>query len=231
MRSGLELKLKTPVIVLNEKAYVESMGEKGLELAQICEKIAVEHDVSIAICPQQVELAKIASSVKIPCFAQHVDAVEPGSQTGFVTLESVKEAGAGGSLVNHSEHRLKIAEIDFIVNKAASLDLLTIVCTNNIAVSKAVAELKPYALAVEPPELIGTGRAVSKVDPAIVANTVKEVKRIHEECVVLCGAGVTNGEDVRAAIGLGADGVLLASGVVKAKDPRAALVDLVSGFE
>jgi len=231
MGSGLGLKLKTPVIVLNEKAYVESMGEKGLELAQICEEVAAKHDVSIAICPQQVELAKIASSVKIPCFAQHVDAVEPGSQTGFVTLESVKEAGAGGSLVNHSEHRLKIAEIDFIVNKAASLDLLTIVCTNNIAVSKAVAELKPYALAVEPPELIGTGRAVSKVDPAIVANTVEEVKRIHEECVVLCGAGVTNGEDVRAAIELGADGVLLASGVVKAKDPRAALVDLVSGFE
>ncbi len=46
---------------------------------------------------------------------------------------------------------------------------------------------------------------------------------------MLCGAGVTNGEDVKAAIELGADGVLLASGVVKAKDPRAALLDLVSG--
>ena len=230
MRLGLGMRLKTPVIVLNEKAYVESAGKKGLELAKICEDVAVEHGVSIAICPQQLELAKIASLVKIPCFAQHVDAVEPGSQTGFVTLESIKEAGAVGSLVNHSEHRLKIADIDFIVTKAASLDLLTIVCTNNIAVSKAVAELKPYAVAVEPPELIGTGRAVSKVDPAIVANTVKEVKRVDEECVVLCGAGVTNGEDVRAAIELGADGVLLASGVVKAKDPKAALVDLVSGL-
>ena len=230
MRLGLGMRLKTPVIVLNEKAYVESAGKKGLELAKICEDVAVEHGVSIAICPQQLELAKIASLVKIPCFAQHVDAVEPGSQTGFVTLESIKEAGAVGSLVNHSEHRLKIADIDFIVTKAASLDLLTIVCTNNIAVSKAVAELKPYAVAVEPPELIGTGRAVSKVDPAIVANTVKEVKRVDEDCVVLCGAGVTNGEDVRAAIELGADGVLLASGVVKAKDPKAALVDLVSGL-
>jgi len=230
MRLGLGMRLKTPVIVLNEKAYVESAGKRGLELAKICEDVAVEHGVSIAICPQQLELAKIASLVKIPCFAQHVDAVEPGSQTGFVTLESIKEAGAVGSLVNHSEHRLKIADIDFIVTKAASLDLLTIVCTNNIAVSKAVAELKPYAVAVEPPELIGTGRAVSKVDPAIVANTVKEVKRVDEECVVLCGAGVTNGEDVRAAIELGADGVLLASGVVKAKDQKAALVDLVSGL-
>lgn len=228
MKSGL--KIKTPVIVLNEKAYVESVGKKGLELAKICEEVAAERGVSIAICPQQVELAKIAAAVNIPCFAQHVDAVEPGSQTGFVTLESVKEAGAVGSLVNHSEHRLKIADIDFIISKAARLNLLTIVCTNNIAVSRSIAELKPYAIAVEPPELIGTGRAVSKIDPAIVENTVKEVKRVDEECVVLCGAGVTNGEDVRAAVELSADGVLLASGVVKAKDPRAALIDLVSGL-
>ncbi|MBE0516158.1 MAG: triose-phosphate isomerase [Methanophagales archaeon] len=229
MKSGL--KIKTPVIVLNEKAYVESVGKKGLELAKICEEVAAKRGVSIAICPQQVELAKIAAAVNIPCFAQHVDAVDPGSQTGFVTLESVKEAGVVGSLVNHSEHRLKIADIDFIVSKAARLDLLTIVCTNNIAVSKSIAELKPYAIAVEPPELIGTGRAVSKVDPAIVEDTVKEVKRVDDACVVLCGAGVTNGEDVRAAIELGADGVLLASGVVKAQDPRAALIDLVEGLK
>ena len=218
-----------PVIVLNEKAYVESAGIQGFKLAQICAEVAAEQKVSIVICPQQVDLAKIVSSVNIPCFAQHVDAVEPGSQTGFVTLESVKESGARGTLVNHSEHRLKIADIDFIVKKAASLDLLTIVCTNNIAVSTAVAELNPYAVAVEPPELIGTGQSVSKVDPAIVEDTVKEVKRVNENCVVLCGAGVTDGEDVRAALELGADGVLLASGVVKAQDPRAVLIDLSSG--
>ncbi|NAS88338.1 triose-phosphate isomerase [ANME-1 cluster archaeon AG-394-G21] len=224
---GREIDL--PVIVLNEKTYLESAGDRGFELAKICEAVSAEQGMSIVICPQQVELAKIASSVKIPCFAQHVEAVEPGSHTGFVTLDSIKAAGATGTLVNHSEHRLEIADVEFIISKAASLDLLTIVCTNNIAVSKAVAELKPYAVAVEPPELIGSGRSVSKVDPGIVEETVKEVKRVYADCVVLCGAGVTSGEDVKAAIELGADGVLLASGVVKAKDPRAALLDLVSG--
>jgi triosephosphate isomerase len=223
-------KIETPIIVLNEKAYVESAGAQGLQLAQICERVAAEQASSIVICPQQVDLAKVAAAVQIPCFAQHVDAVEPGSQTGFVTLESLKGAGAAGTLVNHSEHRLKIAEIDFIVTKAASLNLLTIVCTNNLAVSRAVAELKPYAIAVEPPELIGSGRAVSKVDPAIVEDTVKAVKRVAKDCVVLCGAGVTNGEDVRAALELGAEGVLLASGVVKAKDQKAALLDLTAGL-
>ncbi|MHC1636383.1 MAG: triose-phosphate isomerase [Candidatus Methanospirareceae archaeon] len=224
------MKIETPVIVVNVKAYKESIGRRGMELARICEEVAKEKGVSIAICPQQVFLASTASSVDIPCFAQHVDAIEPGSHTGFVSLEAIKEAGAVGSLVNHSEHRMKIAEIEYIIRRAAELELLTIVCTNNVAVSKAVAELKPYAIAVEPPELIGTGRSVSKVDPEVVEGTVKEVKKIDRGSVVLCGAGITDGEDVRAAIELGADGVLLASGVVKAKDPKAALMDLVSGL-
>ena len=228
--AGKRVEIETPVVVLNEKAYAESVGERGFELAEICEEVAVEKGVSVVICPQQAELGLIASVVSIPCFAQHADAVEPGSHTGSVTLESVKEAGAVGTLVNHSERRLKISEIDFLVQKAVRLGLLTIVCTNNTAVSRAVAELKPYAVAVEPPELIGSGRAVSKEDPGIVEETVKAVKRVHEKCLVLCGAGVTNGEDVRAALELGADGVLLASGVVKAENPRAALLDLMRGL-
>jgi triosephosphate isomerase len=227
---NMDMKIETPIIVVNTKAYVESAGKKGVELAKICHEVASEKEISIAVCPQQVDLALIASSVNIPCFAQHVDSIEPGSHTGFVSFEAVKETGAAGSLVNHSEHRLKIGEIDFIIKKAAQLDMLTIVCTNNIGVSKSIAELKPYAIAVEPPELIGTGRSVSKVDPGVVEETVKEVKRIDESSVVLCGAGITNGEDVRAAIELGADGVLLASGVVKAKDQKAALLDLASGL-
>jgi len=47
---------------------------------------------------------------------------------------------------------------------------------------------------------------------------------------VLCGAGISTGEDVKAAIGLGTEGVLLASGVVKSADPKAVLLDLVSGI-
>jgi triosephosphate isomerase len=46
---------------------------------------------------------------------------------------------------------------------------------------------------------------------------------------VLCGAGITTGEDLRAALDLGSEGVLLASGIIKAKDQRQALEELVSG--
>lgn len=222
--------IKTPVIVLNVKAYNESMGESGYKLAKACEEAADETGVNICICPQQTDLSLIAKEVKIPCFAQHVDAADPGSQTGWVTMESVKSSGAIGSLVNHSEHRLKIADIDAIITKAKKLDLKTIICTNNEAVSAAVAALKPYSIAVEPPALIGSGISVSKAEPEVVEGTVKLVKDIYKDAVILCGAGISTGEDVKAAIELGTEGVLLASGVVKAKDPKAALLDLTSGI-
>lgn len=227
---GVGVEIETPVIVVNVKTYAECTGKKVFELAKICEEVVEETGTSIAICPQQVDLARIASSVNIPCFAQHVDTVEQGIPTGFVTLESIKEAGAAGSLVNHSGHELKIAEIEYIIKNASRLDLLTIVCTNSIAVSKSIAMLKPSAIAIELPELVDTDQAVSKVNPGIVEGTVREVKKIDEKIVVLCGGGITKGEDVEAAIELGADGVLLASAVIKAKDSRAVLFDLCSGL-
>jgi len=223
--------LTTPVIVVNFKVYKESIGGSSLKLAKLCEEASKETDASIAICPPTAELSYIAKQVKIPCFAQHADAAELGSITGFTPLEAVKEAGASGTLINHSEHRLKIADIDFLVSKAKKLALETIICTHNTSVSAACAALEPDFVAVEPPELIGSGISVSKAQPEIVSGSVEAVKKINSNVSVLCGAGITTGEDVRAAIKLGANGVLLASGVVKAKDQKKALLDLVSGLK
>jgi len=224
------LQIKTPVIMLNVKAYAESSGEKGISLLKACEEASKETGASIVICPQQVQLALIARQPRIPVFAQSVDAVDPGSQTGWVTLQSIKAVGAAGTLVNHSEHRLRLAEIEWIVSKAREMDLVTCVCTNNVLVSMAAAAVAPDFVAVEPPELIGSGIAFSKADPQIVRNSVNAVKKVNKKVVVLCGAGITTGDDVKAAIELGSEGVLLASGVVKAKDPKAAVLDLCRGL-
>lgn len=221
--------LKTPVIALNVKSYNESMGQRDLDLARDCQDVADETGANMVYCPQQVDLALVAGEIKIPCLAQHSDAFDPGSKTGWTVLEAVKAAGAAGTLVNHSEHRMQIADIDRIIQKANDLDLATVICTNNTKVSTAIAELGPTSIAIEPPELIGSGIPVSKADPEIVSNSVAAVRDINKEIVVLCGAGISTGEDVKAAIGLGAKGVLLASGVVKAENQKAVLLDLASG--
>jgi triosephosphate isomerase len=171
-----------------------------------------------------------AENSSIPIFAQHIDPVGHGAHTGHVLPESVKEAGAIGTLINHSERRLTIADIEAANSRARAVGLLTCVCTNNIETSAAIASLGPDYLAVEPPELIGGDISVSKAKPEIVSGSVEKVKAINPFVLVLCGAGVKNGEDVKKAIELGSSGVLLASGVVKAKDVGAVMRDLLSGL-
>jgi triosephosphate isomerase len=217
--------IRLPIIIVNYKTYAEATGKKALKLSKIAEKVSVETGVNIGVSPQFTDIAPITNIVSIPVFAQHIDPITPGSHTGHILLESVKEAGAVGTLINHSERRLKLFEIEAIVTRTRGSGLISVVCTNNQGVSAATAALKPDMIAVEPPELIGTGVPVSKAKPEVVSGTVEVVKQVNPDVVVLCGAGITNGGDVAAALNLGTKGVLVASGIVKAKDPRKVLMD------
>lgn len=219
--------MKKPLIVVNFKTYAESTGDKAVRIAQYCEEVSRDHGVSIVAVPQIPDIYRVACSVKIPVFSQHIDGAGAGSFTGHITAECVRSAGASGTLINHSERCLLLSDIDSAVRAAKKAGLTTIVCTNNVAVTSAAAALSPDFVAIEPPELIGSGIPVSKADPDIVRGAVAAVKKINPEVEVLCGAGISKGEDVAAALELGTSGVLLASGVIKAKDPRATLLDLV----
>lgn len=218
-------KIHIPLILVNFKTYSAATGRKALELAKIAEKVSLETEVCIGLAPQFVDIKSIASAVSLPVFAQHIDTIKPGSFTGHVLAESVKEAGAVGTLINHSEMRLKLAEIKATIARAREVNLTSVVCADTAAVSARVAEFKPDMIAVEPPELIGTGIPVAKAKPEVVTNAVRVVKQINPNVAVLCGAGLTKGEDVAAALRLGTEGVLVASGIVKAKDPYEALLD------
>jgi len=223
-------KVYTPIILVNFKTYSEATGRNALKLAKTAQKITWETDVCVGIAPQYVDIAPIAQAVSIPIFSQHIDPVTHGSFTGHVLPESVKEAGAIGTLINHSERRLKLADVDAAITRAKEVGLVSVVCSNNSAVSVAVAALKPNMVAVEPPELIGTGIPVSKAKPEVVSGTVNLVKRVNPKVIILCGAGITVGEDVAAALRLGTEGVLVASGIVKAKDPYKTLLDFAEAI-
>jgi len=224
------LTIKRPVIVINFKTYPEASGISAVELALLCEAISSETGASIVVAPPMLDVALVAKSVRIPVFAQHLDPVDPGSTTGRVTIESAKASGAVGTLVNHSERRLKLAAIHDVIDRCEKVGLETIVCTNNLPVTRACAAMEPNFVAIEPPELIGGNVSVTSADPKIVSDTVEAVRTAGKGVGVLCGAGIKNGRDVAKALELGTDGVLLASGVVKAKDRRSVLRDLVSGM-
>ncbi|MGQ9597158.1 MAG: triose-phosphate isomerase [Thermoproteota archaeon] len=218
--------IRTPVIIVNYKAYLESIGVSCLNIAKAAETVYKDTGVQIVVAPPATEIFNVSSSVEIPVFAQHADPVEPGARTGAVTLEMVKEAGAEGLLINHSEKRLILADIETLINKARRSNLVSVLCTNTPTVTGAGAALSPDFLAIEPPELIGTGIPVSKAKPEIVLDSINIVRRVNQEVKVICGAGITTGEDVYAALKLGTVGVLLASGVVKAKDPKKVIQEM-----
>ena len=217
------MNLQTPMVIVKFKTYLESTGKKAIELAKQAERASKETGACIIVAPQFSDLAKIAEEVEIPVFAQHVDPVKPGNSTGHILVESVKEAGAVGTLINHSERQLRLIDIDAIIALTKEKNLISCVCANNPSVSAAIAAMHPDITSVEPPELIGSGISVSKAKPEIITDTVKLVQKVDAKMTILCGAGISTAEDVSIALKLGTQGVLVASGIVKAKDPYSVL--------
>ncbi len=210
-------------ILVNLKAY----SCDTLEISRGAHTVSKSSAARVAVAPQTAQLSAV-SKTDVETWAQHVSGNSRGSHTGSTLAASVAEAGATGTLLNHSECRLRLATIDAAITQAHNAGLSVIVCANNPQQIAAVAALGPEYVAVEPPELIGSGTPVSQADPDIVRDAVHAAASVNESVDVLCGAGISTGADVAAARDLGAEGVLLASGVAKAPDPEEALNDLVS---
>lgn len=216
--------------VLNYKNYLEGAGNNTLDISKTASEIANKYKIDMILAPPQPSLSMVAQNVDLPVIAQHLDNVETGSTTGFFVTEIAKSYGLKGSLINHSEHRINKEEISDLVLKLKSNNMFSIVCAKDLEEVTKVANFFPDFIAIEPPELIGSGRSVSKENPDIITNSIINAKRVSKSIKVLCGAGITNFEDVRKAIQLGVDGILVASGVIKSKNWYESLNDLAKGF-
>ncbi|MEM0351737.1 MAG: triose-phosphate isomerase [Sulfolobales archaeon] len=224
--------LKEPILVVNFKVYDSSIGRRALAIGKAAEKVHLEFGglATIIVAPPFTELRTLSESLEIPVFAQHADPVDLGANTGAVPPEAIKEAGAAGFIANHSERRLRLDEINFLIERAKRLELKTLVCATKPEEAAAVSILRPNMVAVEPPELIGTGLAVSRVKPEVIANSVVIVRQYNKDIVILTGAGISSAEDSEAAIRLGTSGVLVSSAVMKSRDPEGTLRSMVSAM-
>ncbi|RQD80002.1 MAG: triose-phosphate isomerase [Methanocalculus sp. MSAO_Arc2] len=218
----------SPFILINFKTYHEGTGYSADRIARAAEAVMEDYGITIGIAPHYAELRRMAKHYSIPVYAQHIDGVGAGSYTGHTPAFMVKEAGAVGSLINHSERRLTLADIEAALAAAREEGLASVICTNNVRTTAAGAALGPEYVAIEPPELIGSGISVAQADPEIISGSVAAAHEQNKAVLVLAGAGIQSGECLRISLDLGCAGVLLASGVVKAEDPEAVLLDLVS---
>ena len=211
-------------LIINFKNYSDASGERTIELAKTAEQIAGKYKMRIAVAPPRSKLAeavKYSSSV----LAQYPDV------SGYYTPEYLNNIGVSGSLINHSDHRIPKYEVSNLVERLEKLNMISIVCVKDAAEAGNYAKMRPSYIAVEPPDLIGGNRAVSRAMPDVVAEAVGLVRRAsngHTE--VLCGAAIKNGEDASESLDLGATGVLVHSAIMKARDWRHVIGDIASGL-
>jgi|SRR3989344_1726481 len=217
-----------PLIALNLKTYKESLGKKGMELAQIASEVSLLTGIRIIVAPQHVDLRE-AAQLHSDIFAQHCGPHLEGAFTGSMTAEQIKAAGCKGTLLNHSEHRVDEQALAQTITILKDTGLESMLCTKDTAESVLYAKYEPTFIAVEPPELIGSGISVSTAKPELVSATVEAVAKVNKT-PVLCGAGVSNAADVKKAVQLGAQGVLLASAFVKAADPKKLLTEMAEAI-
>ena len=219
--------MKRPLII-NFKNYEEVSADKAIKLAESARQVAEKLKIEIVVAPPQPVLALIAKSVQIPVICQHVDNEKMGPSTGFVVPEIAKSCGAVGSLINHSEHRIDISSIRSLVERMRKIGMASIVCAQEPHEVVEISTFYPDFIAIEPPELIGSGRAVSKENPAIIT---KSVQGAGSRSSVICGAGITDKDDVAKAMKLGSQGILVASGIVKANSWERKITEIASGMK
>jgi triosephosphate isomerase len=222
--------MRLPAIVVNFKVYPEVLGKKGWDLAKTCAEVADDTGASLVVVPPASDLAQVAHLVHVPVFAQHADTAEAGAHTGWLPPEALLEAGVAGTLLNHSERKIPRKNVATLILRCKKLGLEVIACADDVKEAESLARLRPDYIAIEPPELIGGDVSVTTAKPEIVAGAVERIHAVNREVGVLCGAGVKDRRDVRMALELGTSGVLLASGVVKARNPDRVLRDLVKGL-
>lgn len=215
---------------MNFKNYAKGLGDAGLRKLRAMEKVASEYSKVdfIATPPHPFLREMVKKSKRVQIFAQHVDPVPLGSYTGHIPPKVLKKIDVEGTLINHSEKRVDIQSIKKSIKLCKKKNLSICACAPNPKIAGKIAKEKPNYLAYEPPELIGTDISVSEAKPEVLSKSIQVIKEKGEDKVVpLCGAGIKKAKDVRKGLEMGAKGVLIASGIIKATDPYAKLRELV----
>lgn len=217
------------MFIINYKNYEEISGDNAAKLAAVADRIAKRYKIRIAVAPPHHLLSGIRN-YSGPILSQHVDNAKVGSTTGFVIPELLKKSKISGSLINHSEHRIPGKDIAELVPRLQKLKMITVVCVRDVAEAARYAKLNPTYIAIEPPELIGSGKAVSTEKPELITKAAHAVSAAKNSTKLLCGAGIVSGQDVRKAMDLGSSGILVASGIVKAKNWNAIVEEFAKGM-
>ncbi|UDM80633.1 triose-phosphate isomerase [Vagococcus fluvialis] len=215
--------IQKPFFVFNPKSYL--FGEELLALAKVADELAATKDIRMFITVPYGDIDRISRNTKhVIVTAQHISGIKPGRGMGQVLADSLYEAGARATFLNHAENPLTLSELINSMERAKELGMTTIVCTDSVKEAQTIASLTPDIILCEPTELIGTGKTS---DDSYITTTNEAVKSINEDILVMQAAGISTAEDVYRTMSLGADGTGCTSGIVAAENPEQMLRDMV----
>ncbi len=223
----MKQQIRAPFLIVNPKAYI--YGEETLELAKVCDELAQEYDIDIIFTAQHIDIQKVAENTKnIIVTAQHMDGIVAGRGMGHILPEGIKAAGAKAVVLNHAEHQLTINQLTKAMKRAKELELLTIVCSDTLEETKAIATLAPDIMICEPTSLIGTG---TTSDDDYIKATNAAVKSVDKNILIIQAAGVSTGDDVYRVIMEGADGSGGTSGILNAPSRKNKIIEMLDAIQ
>ncbi len=214
------------MIFLSLKTYKESTGEAAIKLLSCVKKISEETEVKIISAVQPTDIYRIKKELGIEVWAQHMDPIDPGKNMGWLSPYSLKEAGATGVVINHSEHKVSDEIIKNTLEKAKQYNLKTVLIGNSADMILKFASWQPDYLSYEREDMVGGGVSMLTQETENVKKLVSVLK-----IPLMIGAGISTGQDIKTALALGAKGAILASAFTLAVDPEAKLRELAMGFK
>lgn len=215
------------MILVNFKIYKETFGDKAVDLAQICQKVSKKNGIEIIPVVTTLDAVRIKEKLKMKVYIQAVDDVDEGAKTGFISPFQTSQLKIDGSLINHSEHRVKPGTIKKML-KNWPKDFKSVLCISSLGQADGWAKnIRADMIAYEPKELIGSkDKSVATEKPEII----KKIVEMYPKIPILVGAGIHSKEDVAVSLKLGAKGILISSFIVKAKNPEKELMEIASVF-
>ncbi len=219
------------MIFVNYKAYEEASGEKAVALTKILEEVAHMTQIKIIPVVQIIDAEMVVAATSLEVWIQHVDPITYGAHTGLTLPEEAARIGVSGVFLNHSEHKFDNFDNLYAANeKAMAANLKTLIFAGDLEELKKISDLAPTYVAYEPPELVGsTTTSVTQAKPEVISEAAEVAKSFGLPLIV--GAGIHSQEDIRKSLSLGAVGFAIATNIVKAADPKTALLELVEGFK
>ena len=164
------------MIFLALKTYKQTTGDEVIKILSPVKKVQEETGVSIIACAQATDVYRIKKELDIEVWAQHIDPIDPGKNTGWISPYSIRQAGATGVLINHSEHKIPEEAIIKTVEKAKQYGLKTMLIGHTVEMVEKFNSFDINFISYEKEDLIASTTSMIDQQEEAIKELIKKLK-------------------------------------------------------